>query len=82
MLTAHVLSVMQESKDDDGEDDYWLVDAIDGIVRTLEQDCESPMLTDAKGEPLQHVKGDRVVDCYFWIRTCETLHSTVTTAGA
>ena len=35
-------------------------------MRVLDEDCESPMLTDANGEPLQHAKGDRVVDCYFW----------------
>ena len=37
-----------------------------GTVRTLEEACESPMLTNTNGEPLQHAEGDRVVDCYFW----------------
>ena len=54
------------SKDKDGEDDFWLIDALDGSVRELEAPCVSPMLTDADGAPLQHQAGDRVVDCYFW----------------
>eukprot|EP00966_Prymnesium_polylepis_P332042 7387578-Prymnesium_polylepis.1 len=54
------------SKDESGADDHWLVDAVDGTVRTLDEDCVSPMLTGADGAPLQHTKGDRVVDCYFW----------------
>lgn len=56
-----------QSKDTDGNDDFWLIDPVDGNVRTLDEDCESPMLTDAAGEPLQHAEGDRVVDCYFWV---------------
>ena len=54
------------SKGVDGDDDFWLTDPVDGIVRTLDDDCVSPMLTDADGAPLQHSKGDRVIDCYFW----------------
>ena len=54
------------SKDNDGEDDFWLVDPVDGAVRALDDDYESPMLTDSAGNSLCHTKGDRVVDCYFW----------------
>jgi hypothetical protein len=39
---------------------------VDGAVRTLDADMESPMLLGADGEQLWHSEGDHVIDCYFW----------------